>query len=158
MAGVSGGSSTSTTELCAVEAFHEVLKRGGVIGGSSAGASIQADYMVRGSPLRNTEMMSEGYEKGFGFLPGTAVDQHFSQRKRLADMESFMSTYPQFLGIGIDEATALLIHGNQAEVLGNNSAWFFDRNAMDRNSGKPLEIRSGQSFDLSKREPNPPKG
>ncbi len=31
--------------------FRDVLGRGGVIGGSSAGAAVQAEYMVRGSPL-----------------------------------------------------------------------------------------------------------
>ncbi|HUE70265.1 MAG TPA: cyanophycinase, partial [Pirellulaceae bacterium] len=54
----------------AEELFRDVLARGGVIGGSSAGASIQAQYMVRGSPLGNEEMMAEGYERGLGFLPG----------------------------------------------------------------------------------------
>ena len=51
-------------------AFHAVLQRGGVIGGSSAGASIQSEYMPRGHPLGNLVMMAEGYERGFGFLPG----------------------------------------------------------------------------------------
>ena len=64
--------------------FHEVLARGGAIGGSSAGASIQSEYMPRGHPLGNTVMAAEGYEKGLGFLPGCAVDQHFFARKRTA--------------------------------------------------------------------------
>ena len=50
--------------------LQQVLARGGVIGGSSAGASIQADYMVRGDPLGNTNMMAAGYERGLGFLKG----------------------------------------------------------------------------------------
>jgi len=40
-------------------------------------------------------------------LSGVAIDQHFSQRKRFKDMTTLMKTYPQLLGIGIDEATAL---------------------------------------------------
>jgi cyanophycinase len=106
--------------------FHDVLRRGGVIGGSSAGASIQAEYLVRGSPLGNFEMMCEGYERGLGFLPGVAVDQHFSQRNRFADMTAVMKTYPQLLGIGIDEATALVVRGHVAEVMGRNKVQFYD--------------------------------
>jgi cyanophycinase len=135
----------------AVGEFVQLLQRGGVIGGSSAGASIQAEYMVRGSPLGNTEMMSEGYEHGFAFLPGTAVDQHFSQRKRHADMESLTHKYPQFLGIGIDEGTALVVRGSQAEVIGANSVFFFDQSAMTRSGGKPIQVHSGQAFDLVRR-------
>ena len=76
--------------------------RGGVIGGSSAGASIQGEYMPRGHPLGNTVMAAEGYERGFGFLPGCAIDQHFFARNRTADMTGLMKKYPQYLGIGID--------------------------------------------------------
>jgi hypothetical protein len=64
----------------AEELFQGVLRRGGVIGGSSAGASIQSQYMPRGSPLGNEDMLADGYERGLGFLPGTAIDQHFTQR------------------------------------------------------------------------------
>src|SRR5262245_22540697 len=78
----------------AYEVMHAVLKRGGVIGGSSAGATIQGDYLCRGSPLGNTEMMCEGYERGFAFLPGVAIDQHFSQRKRFKDMTALMKAHP----------------------------------------------------------------
>ncbi len=105
--------------------FHDVLGRGGVVGGSSAGASIQASYMVRGNPLGNRDVMAEGYEKGFGFLPGTAVDQHFSQRGRLADMEALVSRFPQLLGIGLDESTAIVVRGSVAEVMGLHKAHFY---------------------------------
>ncbi len=91
--------------------FHEVLDRGGAIGGSSAGASIQSEYMPRGHPLGNTVMAAEGYEKGFGFLPGCAVDQHFFVRKRTGDMSGLVKKYPQYLGIGLDEATAIVVTG-----------------------------------------------
>jgi len=64
------------------ELFREVLNRGGVIGGSSAGATIQGDYLVRGAPAGPQIMMCEGYERGMGFLPGVAIDQHFSARKQ----------------------------------------------------------------------------
>ena len=107
--------------------MHDVLARGGVIGGSSAGASIQADYLARGNPLGNREIMSEGYERGLGFLAGVAIDQHFAQRDRFADMTALVTAYPQLLGIGIDEQTALFVQGSMAEVSGVGKAHFYDR-------------------------------
>ncbi|HUE74014.1 MAG TPA: Type 1 glutamine amidotransferase-like domain-containing protein, partial [Pirellulaceae bacterium] len=117
-----------------------VLARGGVIGGSSAGASIQAQYMVRGSPLGNEEMMAEGYERGLGFLPGAAVDQHFSQRKRFLDLTSVVRRHPALLGIGIDEATALVVRGQKGEVIGRGNVHFYDHRG-----GPPTEERDYQS-------------
>ena len=136
----------------AVALFHDVLKRGGIIGGSSAGASIQAEYLVRGSPLGNQEMMSEGYERGFGFLPGTAIDQHFTQRGRRPDMESLMAAHPELLGIGLDEGCALIVRGETAEVLGKNNAYFFDRSSDSDNGNAPIEVPSGKRFDLRARK------
>ena len=111
----------------AVEAFHDVLQRGGVIGGSSAGATIQGDFLVRGSPLGNEEMMAAGYERGFAFLPGTAIDQHFTQRNRFADMTQVVAAHPQLLGIGLDESTAIIVRGHVAEVVGKHKVHFYDR-------------------------------
>ncbi len=58
------------------QAFHDVLARGGVVGGSSAGASILSSYMLRGARSGNSIIMAPGYEQGFGFLRGVAIDQH----------------------------------------------------------------------------------
>jgi len=106
--------------------MHAVLERGGVIGGTSAGASIQAEYMARGSPYGNLEIMAEGYERGLGFLKGVAIDQHFTQRRRHADMTSLVKKFPQFLGIGIDEGTAIIVRGHIAEVVGQGRTFFYD--------------------------------
>ncbi len=61
--------------------IRAVLDRGGVIGGSSAGATIQGSYLVRGAREGNAIMMAPGYEKGFGYLEGVAVDQHLITRE-----------------------------------------------------------------------------
>lgn len=109
--------------------MHELLARGGVIGGSSAGASIQADYLCRGDPTGNLNIIAEGYERGLGFLTGVGVDQHFSQRGRHPDMVELIRTYPQLLGIGLDEGTAILVRQSEARVLGDGDAgqvFFFD--------------------------------
>ncbi|MGL6072711.1 MAG: cyanophycinase [Fimbriiglobus sp.] len=126
--------------------FHTVLERGGVIGGTSAGASIQSEYMPRGHPLGNMVMAAEGYERGFGYLPGCAVDQHFFARKRTGDMVGLMKQYPQLLGIGIDEATAIVVKGHIAEVIGETQVGFYD-------GTKPVVVvKTGGQYDLKARK------
>ncbi len=98
--------------------MHEILARGGAIGGSSAGATIQGDYLVRGNPLGNIEMMVEGYERGLGFLKGVAVDQHFFKRNRFKDMSALKKAFPQILGLGLDEGAAIVVTGHTLEVVG----------------------------------------
>lgn len=133
-----------------------VLERGGVIGGSSAGASIQGQYMPRGSPLGNTDMMAEGYERGLGYLPGVAIDQHFTARGRHADMTGLMQRYPQLLGIGIDEGTALAVRGSTAQIVGRGSAFFYDyRTGAPAGPHDYRALAAGQSYDLHTRQPLP---
>jgi cyanophycinase len=137
----------------AEELFRGVLVRGGVIGGSSAGASIQSQYMPRGSPLENTDMMAEGYERGLGFLPGAAVDQHFTQRKRHEDMTALMRRYPQILGIGLDEETAIVVQGSRAQVIGRGGAHFYDyRTGPPAGEHDYLLLHAGDRYDLARRQ------
>jgi cyanophycinase len=131
----------------AAQLLHEVLKRGGVIGGSSAGASIQGEYMARGNPLGPEDIIAPGYERGLGFLPGMAIDQHFTQRNRFKDMELLIKTYPQLLGVGIDEATALIVQGSVAEITGRTRVNFYDA----KKSG-PESVASGKKYDLAARK------
>jgi cyanophycinase len=135
------------------DAFREVLKRGGVIGGSSAGATIQGDYLCRGSPFNNTDIMCEGYERGLGFLPGVAIDQHFAQRKRFADMTKLMDTYPQFLGIGLDEGTAIVVKGHVADVMGKGEVHFYDRRRLvEKDKPDHESLKAGERYNLKDRK------
>lgn len=132
--------------------MEEVLSRGGAIGGSSAGASIQGEYMPRGDPLGNLNIIAEGYEQGLGFLRGVAIDQHFSQRNRFADMTQLMRTYPQFLGIGIDEGTAVVVREKIATVVGRGNAAFYDpRRESPPESPDYIALKAGQAYDLVQR-------
>lgn len=129
--------------------FHDVLRRGGVIGGTSAGATIQGEYLVRGNPMGNEDMMTEGYERGFGFLPGAAIDQHFTQRGRFDDMTELKKTHPQLVGIGIDEATALIVRGTTMEVVGQNKVAVYDREAGSSETLAAFEVvKAGQKYDF----------
>lgn len=140
----------------AAQLMHRVLDRGGVIGGSSAGASIQAEYLARGNPLGNTDMMARGYERGLGFLPGAAIDQHFRQRDRFKDLASIIDRYPQLLGIGIDEATALVVEGSTGSILGPGEVHFYDWRTRPK-PGEPdhVSLAKGERYDLKNRKPLP---
>ena len=134
--------------------FHAVLAKGGIVGGSSAGASIQGDYLARANPLGNRDIMAPGYERGFGFLPGSAIDQHFKQRNRFKDMTSLVDQYPQLLGIGIDEGTALVVQGGVGAVKGDGAVHFYDRRQPVVEGEKDyISLESGRSFDLVRRRP-----
>ncbi len=135
------------------ELFRGVLRRGGVIGGSSAGATIQGDYLCRGAPGGPNNIICEGYERALGFLPGVAIDQHFTQRDRFKDMVLLMKTYPQFLGIGLDEGTAIVVQGHIAEVMGPNQVHFYDhRKPVVEGQPDHESLKAGARYDLKERK------
>jgi cyanophycinase-like exopeptidase len=97
-------------------------------------------------------MMTAGYERGFAFLPGTAIDQHFSQRQRFADMTHVKAAHRQLLGIGLDEATAIIVQGHVAEVVGTNKVHFFDRSQpVVEGTADYTSVAAGQKYDLTER-------
>lgn len=101
--------------------FWEILERNGVIGGSSAGATIQGSYLARGDTKNNQIMMGD-HQEGFGFLKNVAIDQHVIAPNRQFDMFDILKNRPELLGIGIDENTAIVVRGNQFEVIGESYA------------------------------------
>lgn len=106
--------------------LFKLLTRGGVIGGTSAGCSIQASYLVRGAREGNKVVMAPGYEEGFGFLRNVALDQHLLTRHRTNDLVSVVQKHPNLLGIGLDEDTAIVVQGDHFEVLGVSKIAIYD--------------------------------
>jgi cyanophycinase len=131
----------------AEQLFHDVLARGGVIAGSSAGAAIQGQYMVRGNPLGNVDIMAEGYERGLGFLPGAAIDIHVAERGRLQEMVDLVETFPQILGLSLDEGVAAEIRGSTMTVLGKGKT-----HVTTSPSVAPLPLVAGDRYDLVERK------
>jgi cyanophycinase len=134
------------------QAFHDVLARGGVAGGSSAGASILSSYMLRGARAGNEAISAPGYEVGFGFLRNVAIDQHVVARERLPDLaDSLMPRHPELLGISEDEGTAWVVRGDTADIIGRNKAFVYGgRDATD--PGAPfLTLRPGDRYDVAAR-------
>ncbi|MEM0895447.1 MAG: cyanophycinase [Verrucomicrobiota bacterium] len=131
----------------AVEAMRRLLDRGGVIGGSSAGATICGEYLVRGDPRSGSIFSAEGYERGFAFLPGVAIDQHFTERKRGKDLEEFVAGHPQFSGIGIDETTAIIVEGTSFLVRGLGGVTVTTGN--DKGQVKSVRLKAHETYDFA---------
>lgn len=136
------------------KAFEAVLARGGVVGGTSAGASILASYLVRGAPSNDNRIMNHPqYLTGFGYLRNTAIDQHVVARERLADLhDSLTSRRPELLAISEDEGTVWVVKGDMAEIIGRNKAFVYNgRDAND--AGKPfLTLHPGDRYNLGTRK------
>jgi len=134
-------------------AFQAALDRGGVVGGSSAGASILGSYLVRGAPSSDNRLMNHPqYLKGFSYLRNVAIDQHVVARERLADLhDSLTSRRPDLLGISEDEGTAWFVRGDVAEIIGRNKAFVYNgRDAND--AGKPfLTLHPGDKYNMARR-------
>jgi cyanophycinase len=143
------------------KAFDAVLDRGGVIGGTSAGASIQGSYLVRGDTKGN-EVVEGDHTVGLGFLRNSAIDQHFLTRNRPFDLIPLIQKHPELLGISLDERTAIVVHGNSFQVLGpsyvaiTDAHQWSDQSAKSPNDaaqkGKIYFLRDGQKFDLVTRK------
>jgi cyanophycinase len=133
------------------EELHRVLERGGVIGGSSAGASIQGSYLIRGDTQTNTIMMGD-HEEGFGFLRNVGIDQHLLRRNRQFDMLEVMEAMPELLGIGIDENTAIVVQGDEFEVIGESYVVIYDTGAQIDTGGDFYFLAPGDRFNMATRE------
>ena len=136
--------------------LHAVLEGGGVIGGSSAGATIQGDYLVRGAPEGNQLMMAPGHEVGFGFVRNCAIDQHVIARKRHNDLAPVIVAHPELLGLGIDERTAVVVQGSRLRVIGASQVLVHHREQVPREDGTGYEtLEPGTEYDLMARKPIP---
>jgi cyanophycinase len=135
--------------------FHKVLERGGVIGGSSAGATIQGDYLVRGDTSGpNIVMTAEAnHQKGFEFLRKVAIDQHINTRNRWDDIIPVIKKMPNLLGIGLSEGTAIIVTGDTFEVMGKAQVAVHDNTRAYPEGQKPyILLEAGAKFDMKTRK------
>jgi cyanophycinase len=148
------------------EAIHDAYRGGSVIAGTSAGAAVMSRLMLTGDQRRHPEYTST-YEvleadnielaPGLGLLDGAIVDQHFVARSRHNRLLTAVIEFPEVLGIGIDESTAILVEGDRAEVVGEAQVLVFrnpDRSAREQNgklgaTGLRVDVYlPGESFRL----------
>ena len=95
-------------------AMRALLARGGVIGGTSAGAAVMSEIMIEGGDPKAE------VGRGFGFVTNAVVDQHFLRRSRLNRLLGVLADHPTLIGLGIDEGTALVIEGDRWSVVGRS--------------------------------------
>lgn len=135
--------------------FHKVLERGGVIGGTSAGATIQGDYLVRGAISGSEVMMTPepNHERGFRFLRRVAIDQHLNTRSRWDDLIPVVKKWPELLGIGLSETTAILVKGDRFEVMGAWKVAVHDNTRLYQPWEKPYFVLSaGDVYNMKTRK------
>jgi cyanophycinase len=149
------------------EAIHAAYRRGAVVGGTSAGASILADHMIAfGSGGSTPKQRMSQLSAGLGLIRGVVIDQHFEQRNRYGRLLSLVAQSPSLLGIGVDEDTAAVIidAGRILEVVGRGSVTVIDgqhvvSNAYEAKRTAPLlasgavlhVLPAGSRFDLAGR-------
>jgi cyanophycinase len=141
--------------------MFKLLDRGGVIAGSSAGATIQGSYLARGDSKNNQIMMGD-HEIGLGFISNIAIDQHVIARNRQFDMFDILNNRPDLLGIGIDERTAIVVKGDVFEVIGDSYVTIYDKTFWSREGAElkhlPTKnklfyfLRNGDSYNLRERK------
>ncbi len=142
------------------KAFKEVLERGGVIAGTSAGATIQGSFMVRGDTKGNTIMIGD-HTEGLDFIHQVTIDQHHLKRNRIFDMIDVIKSHPDLLGIGLDESTAIVVQKDMFQVIGASYVAIYDIDQINGQSKGPRDLNSssgpfyflskGQKFDLKTR-------
>ena len=110
-------------------AIHKAYQNGATIAGTSAGAAVMSKYMITGKQLLDTvykETFNKLWDKNIEFLPGmgllenTIIDQHFLKRNRYNRLISALAAHPDLVCVGIDESTAIIVHGNKATVAGES--------------------------------------
>ncbi|HEY0428628.1 MAG TPA: cyanophycinase [Pyrinomonadaceae bacterium] len=151
--------------------YEKVEKGGFIIAGTSAGAMMMSDSMII-SGRNDIAPKSGGVEiaPGMNLLKGTIIDTHFSQRGRHGRLMMALAHFPQLLGIGLDERTAICQSNGEFKVIGEGVATIMDAREMKHSNlihlrdGEPLgmfgitvhTLPAGYSFDLKKREPISP--
>lgn len=117
---ISGGDQSRLLETYRDTAVHrelvKLLARGGVVGGTSAGTAVMSELAIVGQRNQQTLL-----EPGFNLMPGVVVDQHFLARGRQRRLQRVIEQHPEFLGIGVDEHTALVVQCKSLRVVGKSS-------------------------------------
>jgi cyanophycinase len=147
------------------KAFLDLLDRGGVIAGSSAGASIQGSLLWRGD-TKGPQILIGDHTQGLAFLRNSVIDQHLLRRNRHFDLVETVQRYPELVGIGLDESTAVLIQKDNLEVLGDSYVAVYENENLSKDNVKNSNgnesyyvangpfffLRKGQKYNLGSRE------
>jgi len=129
------------------QAFFDLLNRGGVIAGSSAGASIQGSFLWRGD-TEGAQIQVGDHTQGLGFLKNSVLDQHVMTRNRIFDLTDFIKQAPEMIGIGLEQATAVLVQKDTLTVIGKAYALIYDYNTIMGNGPKHV-VNGKENYNAS---------
>jgi cyanophycinase len=130
----------------------EIYAAGGVIAGTSAGASVMSETMLVSGEGRESHRIGNALQlaPGLGLVQGLIIDQHFAQRGRIGRLLGAVAQNPRILGIGIDEDTAIVVDGaNNFEVIGSGAVYVVDGHDMTFSNIFERDIeRTMSAFDM----------
>ena len=145
-------------------ALHRVLERGGVIGGSSAGAQVQSSFMTRGDYQRRVILGDRKRQVGFGFVRNAAFDVHVEERNREKHLFQVFLAKPNqlqdrnlnthaLLGIGIDQGTAITVRQDRFRVSGRGKVYLFNPELWgeDKTAWSYQTLQAGAAYNLKER-------
>ena len=166
-----GGDQLHITSLMGGTALQQAIldshARGAIVGGTSAGAAMMGNSMIlTGDSDENPRFGCVEMAPGTDLIVGCMVDTHFSQRGRHGRLLTAVAHYPQDIGFGIDENTAMIVDKNKFRVIGEGAVTVIDGGAMtytDVPYVKPGEsialadiklhvLSDGHKFDLKNRQ------
>jgi cyanophycinase len=147
---------------------RELLRKGGLVAGTSAGAAMMSETMlVRGTSQESYRIGDLHMAPGLGLVRDMIIDQHFAERGRIGRLLGAVAHNPRVLGVGIDENTAVIIEGDRMRVIGSGAVYCVDGARVSHSNiaegetdlalsmhGVALHVLScGDTLDLKSREP-----
>jgi cyanophycinase len=92
------------------------------------------------------------HQRGFAFLRRSAIDQHINARNRWDDLMPVVKKYPQYLGLGLSEDTAIVVTGDRFEVIGRWKVAVHDSTKTYQPWQKPYDVLdAGDVYDMKSR-------
>ena len=129
---IGGGDQANIANAFLGTAVHQelfaLLNRGGIIMGTSAGATIMGDLMITGWEQRKAPNVLHTYPPGLAFMKNTSIDQHVLVRNRQFDLVPMMEANTNILGMALDEATAAYVNRDSIQVIGRSYMMIYDHN------------------------------
>jgi cyanophycinase len=152
-----------------VRALYE---RGGVVAGTSAGASVMSETMLIKGTSKVTHRIGDLHmAPGMGLMRDVIIDQHFAERGRFGRLIGAIAHNPRILGIGIDEDTAAVVEGERFRVIGSGAVYVVDgadisysniaeaspEQALSMHNMRVHVLSDGDGFHLKERRAIPPE-
>jgi cyanophycinase len=148
---------------------RRLYERGGVVAGTSAGASAMSETMLIKGTSRETHRIGDLHmAPGMGLVRDVIIDQHFAERGRFGRLIGAVAHNPRVLGMGIDEDTAAVMEGDTFRVIGSGAVYVVDgadvtycnvaearaECALSMHDVRVHVLSSGDCFDVKTRKPS----